>query len=179
MPVRHGLLLRLLWIFLLLVPLSWLMLDPGGRRWVDVTLLRLLGDPVVRLDYATLDGAWSPEGMRHRFPGVGLRCVAATVPQGARVERCHATVAAVNGIPARHLLFTFRDGRLRRLEFAYRAAYHRVLFEHLRRRLGGPRLVEASPGVRVAQWRLGAGWLVMKAQVSAQGDNRLFWRAAP
>lgn len=172
---RYKLALKILAIFVFLAPVFWIVLDPAGQRWADVTLLRILGNPSINLDYAALTGEESVDDIAGIYPDLELQCDIQR--QGGLDRVCLAEVASVNQLPARDIVFYFRDGRLFRLKLAYRAAYHEPLYQQLRKVYGKPMAKVDSSDLdqRVVQWRTGPGMVVMKAVVSKKGDNQLFW----
>lgn len=171
---RYKLALKILVIFIFAAPIFWIVLDPAGQRWADVTLLRILGNPKIKLDYSALSGNESVDDIRKIYPDLELHCDARK--KGALNQVCMAGVAAVNQLPARDIVLYFRDGRLNRIKLSYRAAYHESMYVQLSKVYGKPLRVDSS-GLesRVVQWRTGPGLVVMKAVVSNKGDNQLFW----
>jgi len=175
--IRYKLALKVLVVFLFAAPVFWIVLDPAGQRWADVTLLRLLGNPEINLDYSGLSGNESVDDIRKTYPKLDLVCDAKGPDVVAELnQNCFGQIAAVNQLPARYLTFYFRDGRLYRIKLSYRAAYHEILYQQLTKVYGKPVTSEmGGQDHRVIQWQTGPGVVVMKAVVSKKGDNQLFW----
>ncbi len=167
--------LKILVLFIMVVPVLWIVLDPSGQRWADVALLRVMGNPSIKMDFSALTGNESVDDIRKIYPKLELDCDAKG-PAVVLNQNCFGEIAAINGLPARYLAFTFLDGRLNRIKLSYRAAYHEMLYDQLSAVYGKPTPNEmGGMESRVMQWRAGAGSLVMKAVVSKKDDNQLFW----
>ncbi|MEO5342379.1 MAG: hypothetical protein H7842_03390 [Gammaproteobacteria bacterium SHHR-1] len=171
---RWKLSLKILGLFVLIVPVMWIVLDPNGQRWADVNLLRLMGNPAINLDFAALNGNEDLAQLQKIYPKLEFQCEA---KDGTGLNQvCYAHIAAINSLPARYLSFFLQDGRLKRIKLSYRAAYHEAFSQQLTAVYGQPGIDrKLPPANRVATWRTGPGRVVMKAQVSEQGDNQLFW----
>jgi hypothetical protein len=174
---RYKLALKVLALFILVVPVMWIVLDPAGQRWADVALLRVMGNPVLPLDFAALSGNEDLAQIQTIYPELALDCDANGRPSATELnQNCYAHIAAINGLPARYLTFFLQDGRLKMIKLSYRAAYHEAFYRQLSEVYGNPRETgSAATQTQVLQWRAGPGMLVMKAQVSEKGDNQLFW----
>ncbi len=173
--IRYKLALKLLLIFLLLLPLAWVLFDDQGQRWLDVTLLKLRGNPTVNLDFAALRGEEKIEDIRHIYPKLELACEKDQKPDAAG-EHCFGHIAAFNGLPARFITFFFnRDGHLEMIKLNYRAAYHERLAEQLAAVYGKPAKQGAELDEQILRWQTGPGHVVAKVLLSKAGDNQLFW----
>ena len=172
---KYKLALKVLVIFIFAVPVLWIVLDPSGQRWADVTLLRILGNPSINMDFSGLSGNESVEDMRKIYPKLELSC-SAKGPEAVLNQDCLAKIAAINELPARYLAFNFRDGRLNRVKISYRAAYHEMLYGQLSTVYGQPQ-VDKMGGLenQIVKWQTGPGMVIMKAVVSKKDDNQLFW----
>lgn len=174
---RWKLSLKILGVFLLIVPVMWIVLDPTGQRWADVTLLRVMGNPSMNLDFAALSGNEDLPRLQEIYPKLDIRCDANGKPRQAELnQNCYAHIAALNSLPARYITFFLQDGRLKMIKLSYRAAYHEAFYQKLTAVYGAPKAHQVKgPADKVLQWQTGPGRVVMKAQVSEKGDNQLFW----
>ncbi len=174
---RWKLSLKILGLFVLVVPVMWIVLDPSGQRWADVTLLKIMGNPSVNLDFAALSGNEDLDQLRSIYPDLELACDANGEPSPSSLnQNCFAHIAAMNSLPARYVTFFLQDGRLKMIKLSYRAAYHEAYSDQLSKVYGPPIIDrQVPPQQRVATWQTGPGKVVMKAQVREQGDNQLFW----
>ncbi|MBF0256854.1 MAG: hypothetical protein HQL47_10450 [Gammaproteobacteria bacterium] len=169
--------LKLLGAFILLVPVIWIVTDPAGQRWADVTLLRVMGKPAMNLDFAALSGNEDLPQLKQIYPKLDIQCDANGKPGAAELnQNCYAHIASLNRLPARYITFYLQDGRLKMIKLSYQAAYHEAFHQQLSA-VYGPAQMDpvASPTDKVAHWQTGPGRVVMKAQVSQKGDNQLFW----
>ena len=172
---KYKLALKILMLFIFIAPVFWIVLDPAGQRWADVTLLRVLGNPPMKLDFAGLTGNESVDDITKIYADLEIQC---DDPKRVALNQvCGAGIASVNQLPARDVIFYFQDGRLNRIKLTYRAAYHEELYAQLAKVYGTPVKNQSGGGLEsaVVQWRTGPGMVIMKAVVSKKGDNQLFW----
>jgi hypothetical protein len=174
---RWQLALKILAAFVLLVPVIWIVADPAGQRWADVSLLRVMGNPAINLDFAALSGNEDLDRLRAIYPKLDIQCDGQQGASRVALNRvCYAHIAALNGLPARYLSFFLQDARLNMIKLSYQAAYHEDFYQLFSAVYGEPVSDKDLPPIqRVLTWRTGPGRLVMKAQVSEKGDNQIFW----
>jgi hypothetical protein len=171
--LRYKLALKLLLIFVLLLPLAWVLFDDQGKRWLDVTLLGLRGNPSLNLDFAALNGNEQISDIRRIYPKLELECAKGSE---TNTEHCFGHIAAFNRLPARFITFFFgSDGRLQMIKLNYRTAYHEDMAKQLTAVYGEPRGQGEDLDQRVLSWRTGPGQVVVKVLVAESGDNQLFW----
>ncbi|MBU0498934.1 MAG: hypothetical protein KJ558_00415 [Gammaproteobacteria bacterium] len=167
--------IKILSLFILAVPLLWIVLDKSGQRWADVSLLRLLGNPPIHLDFAALKGKESVDEIRKIYPELKLDCDADG--QTGLNLNCHAQIAAINGLPARYISFFLRDSHLHMIKVSYRPAYHGMLLEQLSKVYGEPEADGTGLEGQVLIWQAGPGRVVMKALLDKTAESQLFWLA--
>ncbi len=174
---RGSLLKRLYIIVILATPLVWLILTDEGRRFTDVTLLKLKGGESMDIHLQALNSSFSEQGLRDQLPELPFNCGAQRTALGDRI--CQVQLASFNGIPARFAIAYFDNERMQGLKVGYQRPYHEPLIRQLFAVLGDPGAtghitVPGAPGLY--RWDVGDGDLVVLDEGSLEGNEpSLMW----
>jgi hypothetical protein len=177
--MRKGSILKRLYIVVFLAaPLFWLILTDEGRRFTDVTILKLKGGETMNIHLEALHSDITEQGLQQQLPDVPFNC--GNQPSALGDRLCQVQLASLNGLPARFAIAYFHSDHLQGLKVGYQRPYHEQLLDHLFTTLGKPGEGDhiTSPGAPgIYRWSVGDGELVALDEHSLEGNEpSLMWR---
>ncbi len=175
---KGSILKRLYIVVLLAAPLFWLILTDEGRRFTDVTILKLKGGETMNIHLDALNSDLTEQGLQQQLPEVSFNCGRQPSPLGDRL--CQVQLASLNGLPARFAVAYFHEERLQGFKVGYQRLYHGQLLQHLFATLGKPGAkghITSSGTPGIYRWSVGDGELVVLDEFSLEGNEpSLMWR---
>ena len=168
---------RLITLLIVATPIIFLLFTEEGRRISDVMILRIAGHTAINFNYAALDPRFNRDSINSALPDLELVCEPVTSHFGSRA--CHSTIAAVNGLPARYVIFYFEANRLRAMKLGYQRPYHASFLNQFAAMLGAPLAEDVATRPPVVRWRAGSGQLVAVSGPLPGDDEPAFYWLAP
>lgn len=172
---KGSILKRLYIIVILAAPLYWLILTDEGRRFTDITILKIQGGETMEIHLQALHSGITEVGLQEQLPETPFNCGKQPNPLGDRI--CQVQLATFNGLPSRFAIAYFHQDQLRGFKVGYQRPYHEQLLHYLHSTLGQAIAEQTGGAPGIYRWKVGDGELVVLDEKSLEGNEpSLLWK---